>query len=284
MNSGSGSIPDRRDIKPELGWHSAAEGLFQRRWLLISACLLFFVNSCAKELPILEPADLPVSLVVEQLQQRRSHLSSFRAAGTLRVQGGKQRWSGKAFLLSQIPHSLRLEVVGLFGQTVLSLASDGAHFIIWEPGQNRAYQGLASNRTLATLIDIPLKDREVLLLLAGIVPPWNDAKAKLFRLPDSEGLVLQLEDFSGGLTQRIWLEGEELIVTRIERLQGNERELEAIFTDYVAVEGSLYPQSIEMEGAKIRLSLRYEQFSVNEPLDDSIFHLTLPERVEIHPW
>lgn len=274
-------------MEPELDWHGSerlAVGWLQHRWLLLYACLLFFLNSCAKELPTLVPSDLPVALVVEQLEQRRDLLSSFRAVGSLRVQGEKRRWSGRAFLLSQIPHSLRLEVVGFFGQPVLYVASDGDHFLVWEPGQNRAYQGLASDNTLATLINIPLKDREALLLLAGVVPPWNYEEAKLFRLRDSEDLMLQLEDFAGRMTQRVWLEGERLVVTRFERLQGKKRELEAIFTDFVAIQGSLYPRSIVLEAARVRLSLRYEQFALNEPMDESIFHLTLPEEIEIHPW
>jgi hypothetical protein len=143
---------------------------------------------------------------------------------------------------------------------------------------------LASDNAIAALVDISLKDQEAVLLLAGSVPLWNYEEAKLFRLLDSNTLMLQLEDVTADVTQRIWLEGEELVVTRIERLQGKKRKLEARFTDFVAIQGFYYPHSIVLEGGKIRLSLRYERFELNEPLDKNIFKLTLPAGIEIQPW
>ena len=235
-------------------------------------------------MPTYEPADLPVSLVLQKLEQRQHHLVSYRAVGTIRVQGGEKRWSGKAFLLSHFPNSLRLEVVSMFGQPVLYAASDGDQFLMWEPGRNRAYRGSASGGTLAHLIEVPLQDQEAMLILAGTVPPWYQAQPKLFRVRGTENLMLQLDGFRDGLTQRVWLEGEGLMVTKIERTQGGERQLEASFSDFVEIEGFYYPRSIVMESAKVHLNLYYQEFVINEKLDESVFHLTLPEGVEIVPW
>ena len=271
----------------ELKWRrlsKTAAGLLRLISLLIYVSLSFFFSGCVKEVPIYEPADLPVSLVVAQLEQRQNHLFSFRAVGTIRVQGGKQRWSGRAFLLSEFPDSLRLEVIGLFGNPVLYAVSDGHQFTIWEPGREQAYQGLASSGTLARLIKFPLQDREALLLLAGIVPPWHQVEAKLFRLSKAESFMLQLENKPARLRQRIWLEGEDLIVTRTERVQDNKGKFEAQFSDFVAIAGSFYPRSVVMEGGQAHISIRYKQFAVNEDLDSSVFHLALPEGIEIVPW
>ena len=272
---------------PELMWRrlsKAAAGPLRLVSLLIYVSLSFFFSGCVKEVPIYEPADLPVSLVVAQLEQRQSHLFSFRAVGTIRVQGGKQRWSGRAFLLSEFPDSLRLEVIGLFGNPVLYAVSDGHQFTIWEPGREQAYQGLASSGTLARLIKFPLQDREALLLLAGIVPPWHQVEAKLFRLSKAESFMLQLENKPARLRQRIWLEGEDLIVTRTERVQDNIEKFEAQFSDFVAIAGSFYPRSVVIEGGQAHISIRYKQFAVNEDLDSSVFNLALPEGIEIVPW
>ena len=250
----------------------------------ICACLMLFTYGCARELPTYEPAELPVSFVIQQLDERQNHLVSYRAVGTLRVKGGKKRWSGRAFLLSHFPNSLRLEVVSMFGQPVLYAASDGDQFLVWEPGHNRAYQGSASGSTLAHLIEFPLQDHEALRLLAGAVPSWQGGDPKLFRVRGTENLMLQLDDLRGSLSQRVWLEGEGLVVTKIERIQGGERELEARFSDFVDIEGFYYPRSVVMEGVKASLTLRYQQFVINEDLDESVFHLTLPDGVEIVPW
>jgi len=50
------------------------------------------------------------------------------------------------------------------------------------------------------------------------------------------------------------------------------------------IEGWFYPKNIVMEGGKSRVSIRYEQISINESLDQAVFHLNLPEGVEIIPW
>ncbi|MFP3870057.1 MAG: LolA family protein [Syntrophobacteria bacterium] len=244
-----------------------------------------FLAACARErLPVFEPADLPVSPVLERLEKRRNHFSSLRAAGTVRLKGEKQNWSGKAFLVGKIPRSLRLEVVSFLGQPLLYVASDGNDFLTWVPGQNRAYQGLASGGILACLIEVPLDDHEALLLMAGVVPAWRYQQAGLFKEQHTENLVLVQENYRTLQVERIWLEGEDLSVIRVERFQDGKLQWEARFDDFVAVEGYTYPKQVEVESAGVRLSLHYRDFAVNKPLERDTFRLHLPAGVEIVPW
>ena len=252
--------------------------------MVFSVCLFLFLAGCVKKPPTLEPAELPVSLVMERLQQKRKNFSSFRAVGTLRIEGRKQHWSGKAFLLSRIPQSFRLEIVGFWGQPLLYVVSDGGHFLTWEPGQSRAYRGLAAGNTLASIINFPIDDQEALLLLAGVVPQWGHEEAGLYRERDTEALVLLLENESARLVQKVRLDAEELIVTGIERRRESSLQLAARFADFVMVEGFAYPKSVALAGGGIKLSLRYQQLVVNDALEQDAFHLALPEGVEILPW
>ena len=274
-------------MRPELEWRKLSKqacGTLQLLAFLIYISLSASLSSCVKEVPIYEPADMPVSSVVAHLEQRQNHLFSFRAVGTIRVQGEKQRWSGRGFLLSEFPDSLRLEVVGLFGNPVLYAVSDGQQFTIWEPGRELAYQGRAASGTLAKLIKFPLQDSEALMLLAGIVPPWQQPQAKLFRLSKTGSFMLQLEDKTARFREKIWLEGEDLRVTRIERVQDGERKFEAQFADFVVIDEFSYPKSIVIEGGQAHISIRYKQLAVNENLDTSVFHLALPEGIQVVPW
>jgi len=252
--------------------------------LFVLACLVTLLSCCAKDLSPLEPAYLPVSSVVEELEQRRDHLFSFGAVGSIRLRGEGQRWSGKAFFLSELPDSLRLEIVSFFGQPVLYVASNGQQFQVWQPGSSRAYEGLASGGALARLIEFPLRDQEVLLLLAGVVPPWNSADVKLFRVGDSTTLLLWLEDKSSQLTEKIWLDEEGLAVTKIERKRDGDLEFEAIFSDFADIEGWPRPRSIALIGAEARLNIKYENFTLNANLNDEMFRLALPRGIEVVPW
>jgi hypothetical protein len=252
--------------------------------LFILACVVLLLNGCAKDLLPLEPAHLPVSLVVEELEQRRDHLFSFAGVGSILVRGEEQRWSGKAFFVSELPDSLRIEIVNFFGQPILYVASDGRRFQIWQPGSSRAYEGPASGGALARLIEFPLRDREVLLLLAGVVPPWNNGDARLFRVGDSTTLLLRLEDRVSQLIQNIWLEEQGLAVTKFERMRHGHLEFAATFSDFARIEGWPRPSSIALKGGQARLSVKYESFNVNEHLDDEMFRLALPQGIEVVPW
>ncbi|UCG14526.1 MAG: DUF4292 domain-containing protein [Deltaproteobacteria bacterium] len=259
-------------------------GALQRWQLILFGCIFLFLPACAKKPSALEPADLPASVVVERLEQKRSLLSTFRAVANLKLDSGTHRWSGKAFLLSQIPHSLRLEVLGVLGQPRFYVVSDGSRFLTWEPGRKRAYQGLALDNTLSSIVGLPLKDREALLLLIGIIPPWNYQEARLFRETDTGTFVLLLEDGAAELEHRVWLDAGALAVTKVERLQRNRRQLQVRFADFFAIQDSLYPKSVDIESDGFRLRLHYRQVGVNQPLDPAVFRLVLPEGVEIVPW
>jgi hypothetical protein len=73
-------------------------------------------------------------------------------------------------------------------------------------------------------------------------------------------------------------------VIRIEQVRGTRLELQASFTDFAAIGGSLYPRSVLIRADKVVLSLSYKQFVINEPLQEETFQLDLPEGIEILPW
>ena len=39
-----------------------------------------------------------------------------------------------------------------------------------------------------------------------------------------------------------------------------------------------------MDGGQAHISIRYQQFTINGDLDANVFHLALPEGIEIVPW
>ena len=253
-------------------------------WVLVLGCFLLSLVGCARDLPTLEPTDLPVSLVTEKLEEKRGQLSSFRAVGALKVQSGIRHWSGRAFLLGRMPESLRLEVLSFLGPPLLYVVSDGNQFLTWVPGRNQAYQGMTAGNTLGSLLDFPLADEEALLLLAGIVPSSNPLEAKLFRERQTENLVLQWQNSLSQQVERVWLRAVDLTAIKFERFKGNKRQLEVQYTDFVITKEFIYPRSVAIEASGFSLNLDYKQFAVNDPLPRGVFGLALPEGVEVLPW
>ena len=239
-------------------------------------------SGCAPRAPLLEPVDLPVTPVMERLEARRASLSTFRAAGTIRVEGGGRQWSGSALLLAELPRRLRLELLSFFGQPVLYVVSDGKEVVTWAPGQ-QASRGFALGRVIQAFSSIPLDDEEVMLLLAGCAPEFRYREAQLFRDVQERAYLLQLEDHSRGEIERLWLEDDAATIRRLERLQGGRSRLDAVFSRFTNAGGFSYPQEVRIETGGLQLAVRYQVFTANDTLPDEVFHLELPPGVEVLP-
>jgi outer membrane lipoprotein-sorting protein len=261
------------------GFAGARQGL---SFLLILGVLGLAWSGCAPRVPLLEPVDLPVSPVMESLQARRASLLSFRAAGTIRVEGGGRQWSGRALLLAELPSRLRLELLSFFGQPVLYVVSDGNEVVTWAPGQH-ASRGFALGRVIEAFSSIPLGDEEAILLLAGCAPEFRYREAQLFRDVQERAYMLQLEDPLRGELERVWLEDDSVAIRRIERLQEGTPRLNAVFSGFTNAGGFGYPKEVRIETGGLQLAVRYQTFTANDTMPDEVFHLELPPGVEVLP-
>jgi len=251
-------------------------------FLIVLGGLSLAWSGCAPRAPLLEPVDLPVTQVVERLEARRASLSSFRAVGTIRVDGRGRQWSGRALLLAEFPRRLRLELLSFFGQPVLYVVSDGNEVVTWAPGQ-QASRGFALGRVIESFSKIPLGDEEAMLLLAGCAPEFSYREAQLFRDVQERAYLLQLEDPSREELERLWLEDDAATIRRLERLQGGRSRLDAVFSGFTNAEGFAYPQEVRIETGGLQLAVRYQTFTANDRLPDEVFHLELPPGVEVLP-
>jgi outer membrane lipoprotein-sorting protein len=256
----------------------------KHKWvsLLMLGCLSLYWAGCVRKAPVLEPVDLPVAPILERLDGKRIALSSFRASGTLRLEGRGRQWSGRALVLARFPHRLRLELLDFFGQPALYVVSDGEEVITWAPGQN-ASRGFALGTVIASLTNLPLRDSEAMLLLAGALPEFQYRETRLFRDPQEGAFVLSLEDQARGEIERVWLEEDAATIRRLQRIQGGTSLLDATFAEFTEADGFYYPREVKIEVAGVHLALRYQVFVPNVRLDDEVFHLELPPGVKVLP-
>ena len=267
-----------RDNRPK--WFAGArQGL---TFFFILGGLTLVWGGCGTRVPLLEPVDLPVQPVIQRLEARRISLSTFRATGTIRVEGRGRQWSGRALLLAELPRRLRLELLSFFGQPVLYVVSDGNEVVTWAPGQP-ASRGFALGRVIEAFSSIPLDDEEAMLLLAGCAPDFRYREARLFRDVREQAYLLQLEDLSRGELERLWLDDDAAMIRRVERLQAGRPTLNAVFSGFTNAEGFSYPQEVRIETAGLQLAVRYQVFIANDTLPDEVFHLELPPGVEVLP-
>lgn len=136
--------------------------------LILVAALL---ASCAPVRPP-EPTLMPVT-ADELLQIRKAQGQRFQTLqGTvsLRMTHAGERHSVKQVLLLQRPDMFRAEVLGPFGQPVMTVAAAGDRLSAFVPGEARFYTGAATPENLYRLVRLPLEVQQLVQFAFYDVP------------------------------------------------------------------------------------------------------------------
>ena len=126
-------------------------------WPVLLALLVWAGLSGCRGLP---PAPPPppqgvasADEVLAKLQNRERPLESFQARGRITFLSPQRNYSGTVLLKGRRPATLRLDILDLFGRTLLSFATDGNQVqvlspvrreVLPRPGQPRKSGGLRS--------------------------------------------------------------------------------------------------------------------------------------------
>ena len=92
---------------------------------------------------------------------------ALRATARVRLEGQGSGFFAKELLLLERPARLRVEVLGLLGQRVALLASDGSRYALWRAETGRLERGPVSPDILFQVSGVPLRPEEAVALLLG---------------------------------------------------------------------------------------------------------------------
>lgn len=249
--------------------------------LLLLAGLL---AACARvELPPVGP--VPPTLPFMDSQQLRSALEkqkkihSVAALANYFLRSGGRRLSGQEALVVQGPEAMRLEVLSPLGQPILYLVTRAGRFSAYAVSSNRYVTGRAIPFNMNRILGFPLNVSEINQLIRSDVTGDPGAQwGPLGYDPARHSYVVDL-NFPTGERERLWIDPTRLTAQRVERLdQNGDPVLEADLKDYTAVSGILFPYRLDLAfpSNDTRLSLIYQQVTLNEPTDPSLFELTPP--------
>jgi len=198
--------------------------------LLIACCAIFFLLfGCAglKEpdthLKMPTPAIDPVS-VVSFLEKINHDLSSIKGIGRIkiwnmgRLQSTRVAWAGFR------SEKLRLEVLGVGGRPLSSVAFDGNHFYLSLHAESQFFQKQTRHADLKRLIFIPLPVKDALTILSGRVPLLSKASARLEKEPADNRYVLTMtKGWLNKRTAKIYLQPDMQTVWKYELYGANNK-------------------------------------------------------------
>jgi len=187
------------------------------------------------------------------------------------------------------PSSLRLETIPPLGPPDLYLSLRGDSLKVFLPRKGEFYISRDAERSFPRFIPFSLNVKEVIPLLAGMLPPGTLENRTTLR-GEKEDLLYRIDTFSGQKKRlrSIWLEPAKTELARFEAFGSDGSILYTVtFKDYRTVQKIAVPERVEIRagGDKGRdasiIRIRYSDLQLSSGEEDKdLFDLEIPSGIE----
>jgi len=250
--------------------------------ILLMTC--FFLCSCASYIGR-APEKAAVAIGIEAqgliaaIQSNNDTLKTFKGIGKVKlskkgkIQGARIAWVGSD------PGRLRLEILAITGQPIVSLASDGDWVYLNIHDRQRFYRKRTTDANLNNIVSIPVKSSDVLHLLAGRIPVREHNHATVIKNESGEGYVLLLKKGSKRVLERIYLDEPKKMVQKVEVLNTNgSLGFRATFEKMQIIDGYNVPLVLRIaDDEGVNFQLNVEKYWANVSVSPSAFVLRPPD-------
>lgn len=200
---------------------------------------------------------------------------SLVASASLALDGPELRGSRPQRLAVQRPASLRVELLGLFGQIAAILVTDGVSYEFWDGRATGTTGGEVTREMLWRVAQVDLLPAEAVELLLGD-PTAGRAVTAIAAVESREGRVtiaLAADGADAGKTIVLGPAGELLRALRYDR--AGRLLWDASFTDYREAAGDFLAHDIEIKFPRFEATAHFhlKQASLNPELSPSAFQL-----------
>ncbi len=196
------------------------------------------------------------------------------------LKAAQGHYPARAALVLQRPSCLRLEILPVIGTPDFYLTASPERLNIFIPSRGEFYSGKPSSENLARFLPWPLSVEEVVLILSGASPPFDEQNAAYDRY--QEGNLIRLEKKrTSGPSQTIWMEKNGRLAKLI-RYDSEGKEIYQVrYDDYMP--GTSLAKNIRIQWADsvTAVSVKYSDLKVESAKDDSVFQLQVPAGMNI---
>ncbi len=244
-------------------------------------CLLCLVLAACRTLApgsLALPADDPrPGSLVGQLAASTLELRALRGHTRVSIDGQRGGAFARQLLVLERPSRLRLEVLGMLGQRVAVLATDGERYDLFRAESPGLETGDVHAQILWEVAGLPLTPEEVVQLALGTPLAGAPRVQRASELPGQGGIRVELAGppDAGRITLEFAVEGH--LARYLLRAPAGEALLDARYEDYREVGGTAFAHRIEVEfpSASSRAEIRFQTVELNPVLPDDLFRLRL---------
>lgn len=243
----------------------------------LTFCLLVLLAGCAapqvKSLP-----QLPRETLQAALQQQQQQFTGVSAMAKVQIDNRGETLASDQALLVALPDRLRSETLSMFGQPLLSLASEAGELEVFIPSRQQFLRGEASAANLLRYARLPLTVDELVRLLLHRVPLLvaSEVVAK-------PGPVLELSG-DRGFRQILYFDEQTRLVGADYFDSRGELWLQLGYADFAAQNGFPTRMELTLPQDRISASVRLSDIEVNPVIADNKFRLKVPEGISPQPF
>lgn len=254
-----------------------------------AACLLaLLVAGCRTPAPIGLPlsADDPrPEALIERLAASADSLQTLRGRTRVSIDGKAGGAFARQLLVLERPARLRLEILGMLGQRVAVLATDGVRYDLFRAENPGVETGEVHEGILWEVAGLPLTPEEAVELALGTPLGDSPRVGRASEMPGAGGIRIDLEDPSGEARMTLEFSAEGQLARYVRRAPAGTPVFDARYGDYREVGGRSFAHRIEVEfpAAETRAEIRFLSVELNAELPESLFRLHL-SGAEPHAW
>lgn len=241
------------------------------------AALVAGLVACATPPPeatrAIDPGSAEVLEALERLQERTQGRRALRAQARVSLEGAHGSSFARHLLILERPDRLRLEILGLVGQRVAVLASDGEHYDLYRAETGKVEQGRVHPGLLAEVAGVPLAPTDLIALLLGVPP--REVHEPVSAQRGADGRLALAFDLPEGGRQHLLLDGEgRLAAVRLEG-EGAGALVDAGYAEPDPTSGFPHRVTLEFSSAGVRADVQFRRVELEPSLGDGLFRLDL---------
>lgn len=241
--------------------------------LVLATLFLFSCRSAPPPFLELSLGDPQVRQAVGALGELDAARQSLRAEARVTLEGTRGSSFARQLLLLERPGSLRLEVMGLLGQRIAVLASDGESYDLYRAETGRVETAQVHPALLLEVAGVPLPVEDLVQILMGVPPRPLD---RLARAKRNEAGDLHL-DFSlaDGGQQRLSTDPTGRLQALLLRDAEGREQVEVQYLDPSPSEGFAQQVQLIFAAAGLAAEVTFQRWELGPTLDPGLFRLQL---------
>lgn len=226
------------------------------------------------------PTDLSPEVleVLTQAENRNPDLKTLKGTGKVSLRQNGVLQTARAAWIGSRPDKFRFGILDISGRPATGVAADGEHIYAVSHVQDRFFKARSTDPDLKRAIEIPVKIRSVIRLLAGEAPIRDFRTAELISEEAGDGEILVLKDSRKRVVEKIFVNRAPFEVRAIE-VYNSDREMvyRAELEDYQTAGEYIIPFVITISDADNWFRLEIDRYWLNPHTPLSAFVLTDPE-------